>query len=213
MNLEELFIKFNLEGKVYKLHGSAAPPPTHMINSHRIEKFIQKGTPGIIARCYSIEGYDKTESVTPELQEVLSHHSKVFKDLPKALPLEREQDHAIELLVGSNPPNVRPYRYPYQQKNEIEQLVKELLEVRFIKESKSSFSTPVILVKKKDGSFRMCVDYKELNKITIKDKFPIPVIDELLDELNGEVYFTKLDLRSGYHQIRIKIGDTHKMAF
>lgn len=114
MNLEELFIKFKLEGKVYKLHGSRTPPPTHMISSHRMEKLIRKGAPGIIVRCYSIEGYEEPKSVTPELQEVLSHHSKVFEDLPKALPPKREQDHAIELLAGSNPPNVRPYRYPYQ---------------------------------------------------------------------------------------------------
>lgn len=99
MNLEELFIKFKLEGKVYKLHGSTTPPPTHVISSHIMEKLIKKGSPGIISRCYSIEGYEEHESITPEWQGVLSHHSKVFKDLPRALPPEREQDHAIELLA------------------------------------------------------------------------------------------------------------------
>jgi len=110
--------------------------------------------------------------------------------LPKELPPSREHDHGIELLSGSNPPNIRPYRYPYQQKGEIERLVQELLDAGAIRESKSSFSALVILVRKKDGSFRMCIDYRELNKITIKDKFPIPVIDELLDELNGAILFT-----------------------
>lgn len=95
----------------------------------------------------------------------------------------------------------------------MERLVKELLEVESIKESKSSFSAPVILVKKKDGSFKICVEYRELNKITIKDKFPIPMIDELLDELNGAVFFTRLDLRFGYLQIRIKTEDTYKTTF
>eukprot|EP00253_Pinus_taeda_P035310 PITA_35310 len=151
-------------------------------------------------------------SISPYLQKVLDNHSKVF-ETPKSLPFIRDHDHAIHLTPKTVPPNIRPYRYPYAQKSEIERMVAEMLEAGIIQPSQSSFSAPAVLVHKKDGSWRMCLDYRESNKLTIKDKFPIPIIDELLDELHGSIYFTKLDLRSGYHQIRMKTEDILKTTF
>jgi len=149
---------------------------------------------------------------SPELKQVLTEFSHVFEE-PKELPLTRNHDHRIPLLPNQPPVNTRPYRYPHYQKNEIERLVKEFLQSRIIRPSRCPFSSPVLLIKKTDGSWRFCVDYRALNEITVKDKFPISVIDELLDELHGTKVFSKLDLRSGYHQIRVHPEDIPKTAF
>ena len=98
-------------------------------------------------------------------------------ETPKGLPPIRDHDHAIHLILGSVRPNIKPDRYLYVQKSEIERMIAEMLEAGIIQPSQSSFSAPVVLVHKKDGSWRMCPDYKEHNKLTIKDKFPIHVID------------------------------------
>jgi hypothetical protein len=109
---------------------------------------------------------------------------EVFQE-PKGIPPSRSHDHSIVLKEGTSLISVRPYMYPYYQKFEIEKLIKELLAMGTIRPSQSSFSLPVLLVRKADGSWRMCVDYRALNKETVKDKFPIPVVEELLDELHG----------------------------
>eukprot|EP00253_Pinus_taeda_P022383 PITA_22383 len=115
---------------------------------------------------------------------ILDNHSKVF-ETPKGLPPIHDHDHTIHLILGSVPPNIRPYRYPYAQKSEIERMVAEMLEASIIQPSQSSFFAPIVSVHKKDGSWHMCPDYRELNKLTIKDKLSIPIIDELLDQFTS----------------------------
>lgn len=149
---------------------------------------------------------------SPEIEEVLEQFEVVFKE-PEGLPPNRANDHRIELTQGAQPVNINPYRYPHFQKNEIERLTSEMLKQGLIRPSTSPYSSPVLLMHKKDGSWRFCVDYRALNLVTIRDQFPIPTMDELIDELHGATIFSKVDLRTSYHQIRIVEGDISKSAF
>jgi hypothetical protein len=211
-NFQELFMKFSLEGKEIELRGITGKPGK-VISSNGMTKLLKNGHQGIISKLCSLDVQTSKPSIPQDLQRIIDKNSKVFEDIPKGLPPTGNHDHEIRLIPGSVPPNIRPYRYPYAQKSEIECMVEEMLEAGIIRPSQSSYSAPVVMVFKKDNSWRMCPDYRELNRITIKDKFPIPMIDELLDELHGAIYFTKLDLRLGYHQIRMKEEDIPKTTF
>lgn len=159
----------------------------------------------------STSGADRTDD--PTLQSLLSTFADVFEE-PNGLPPFREGfDHRIPLEVGANPVNLRPYRYSTLQKDVIDDMVKEMLTSGIIQRSSSPYASPIVLVKKKDGTWRLCVDYRGLNKQTIKDKYPIPLLEDLLDELGGAKYFSKLDLRAGFHQLRMTPEDIYKTAF
>ncbi|KAI5397217.1 hypothetical protein KIW84_063149 [Lathyrus oleraceus] len=130
----------------------------------------------------------------PEMATLL-HTYRVIFQIPKGLPPNKELDHGIVLKAGSQPVKVKPYRYPHSQKEQIEKMVQETLEEGIIQPSVSLLSSPIILVRKKNGTWRCCTYYKALNAITIKDSFPMPTVDELLDKLHGEKYFSKLQLK------------------
>nr|KYP63954.1 Transposon Ty3-I Gag-Pol polyprotein [Cajanus cajan] len=120
---------------------------------------------------------------------------------------------SIDLVPGAGPVSVAPYRMAPAELVELKGQLEDLLEKQLVRPSVSLWGAPVLLVKKKDGGSRLCVDYRQLNKLTIKNKYPLPRIDDLMDQLRGASVFSKIDLRSGYHQIRVKEGDIPKTAF
>ncbi|GJY99620.1 putative nucleotidyltransferase, ribonuclease H [Tanacetum coccineum] len=134
------------------------------------------------------------------------------KDL-SGLPLSHDVEFRIDLIPGVMPVAKSPYRLAPTEMQELSNQLKDLQEKGFIRPSSSPWGAPVLFVKNKDGSFRMCIDYRELNKLTIKNRYPLPRIDDLFDQLQGSRYFSKIDLRSGYHQLRVREEDIPKTAF
>ncbi|GJS87555.1 putative reverse transcriptase domain-containing protein [Tanacetum coccineum] len=144
---------------------------------------------------------------------VVRDFPEVFPDDLSGLPPIREIEFRIELIPGATPVAKSPYRLAPSELEELSGQLKELQDKGFIRPSSSPWGAPVLFVKKKDGSFRMCINYRELNKLTVKNRYPLPRIDDLFDQLQGSQFFSKIDLRSGYHQLRVHEDDIPKTAF
>lgn len=147
-----------------------------------------------------------------DLHELITQFQDIFAK-PQGIPPRRHINHTIPLISGVQPFRLKPYRYNPIQKDEIEKKVHELLQNGLIRESTSPFASPVLLVKKMTGDWHLCVDYRRLNDLTVKNKFPLPMIDGILDELSGAKWFTSLDMTGGYHQILMEENDQYKTAF
>ncbi|GJW77869.1 putative reverse transcriptase domain-containing protein [Tanacetum coccineum] len=144
---------------------------------------------------------------------VVREFLKVFpEDLP-GLPPVRQVEFQIDLILGAAPVARAPYRLAPSEMQELSNQLQELADRGFIRPSTSPWGAFVLFIKKKDGSFRMCIDYRELNKLTIKNHYPLPRIDDLFDQLQGSSVYLKIDLRSGYHQLRVRNEDIPKTAF
>ncbi|XP_019150587.1 PREDICTED: uncharacterized protein LOC109147385 [Ipomoea nil] len=215
-------ISFHKEGKKVFLKGLTRKTLLQAATKKEVKNWHKNGVQGLLVQCLtslpetSLENPHCYLTTTHDLPSNLAAILEEFQDLfqePTTLPPQRIHDHAIPLIPGAQPINIRPYRYSFDQKNVIETMVEEMLATGVITPSTSCFASPVLLVPKKDNTWRFCVDYRALNSITIKNKFPIPLIEDLFSELAGARYFSKLDLRSGYHQVRMKEGEEFKTAF
>jgi hypothetical protein len=209
-NFASLHMSYIWQGQKVTLVGVNSPS-NWLLEGPKMQKELRRCPEGILLQLLAVDlGVEQQcPSVSNlDLQRVLGEFQQVFEEL-RGLPPVCNHDHHIALIQGSSPVKVCPYRYPHYQKNEIEKIVVGMLNTGVIRASTSPYSSPVLLVKKQDGSWWLCVDYRALNRVTIKDKFPIPVIDEL----QGAQYFSKLDLHSGYHQIRMQQQDIEKTVF
>lgn len=224
MDYSKLTLQFFKMGQTVTLTADTTPQPNTLslaqvkrcVQTHSVSQFfhihVLPPTPPLPLPPPSSHHTSETLTPPPDFHPLLTKYSTIFAT-PTQLPPPRPIDHQIHLIPSATPVNVRPYRYPYFQKTEIEKQIADMLSSGMIRPSRSPYSSPVLLVKKKDGTWRCCVDYRALNAVTVKDRFLMPTIDELLDELGGASWFSKLDLRQGFHQIRMHEDDIAKTAF
>ena len=157
---------------------------------------------------------DISSTLASVVTNLLQEYSDVFPaEIPPGLQSIRGMEHQIDLIPGASLPNRAAYRANPKETKEIQRQVQDLLDHGYVRESLSSCAVLAILVPKKDGSWRLCVDCRAINNIMIRYCYPIPRLDDMLDELSGSIIFSKVDLRSGYHQIRMKLGDEWKTPF
>ena len=179
-----------------------------IISALQASNMLKKGCSGLLAYMINSEATNEKLEDIPIVKEF----PDVFPEELPGLPLDRDIEFSIELLPGTGPISKAPYRMATAKLRELK-LLQDLLDKGFIRPSVSPWGAPVLFIKKKDGSLRLCIDYQELNKVTMKNKYPLPRIDDLFDQLQGASIFLKIDLCSGYHQLKVKKDDILKIAF
>ncbi|GJY18632.1 putative nucleotidyltransferase, ribonuclease H [Tanacetum coccineum] len=174
---------------------------------------MEKGCQLFLTQVTMKENKDKSKEKRLEDVPTVRDFPEVFpEDLPRLPPI-RQVEFQIDLVPGAAPVARAPYRLAPSEMEELSAQLQELSDKGFIRPSSSPWGAPVLFVKKKDGSFRMCIDYRELNKLTVKNRYPLPRIDDLFDQLQGSSVYSKIDLRSGYHQLRVRDDDIPKTMF
>ncbi|GJX36554.1 putative reverse transcriptase domain-containing protein [Tanacetum coccineum] len=198
-----------VKGKMLVVKGNCDVSRLKVVSCIKARKYIERGCHLFVAHVTEKEPKEKRLEDVP----IIRDFPEVFPDDLPGLPPPRQVEFRIELVPGAAPVARAPYRLAPSEMKELSDQLKELSEKGFIRPSSSPWGAPVLFVKKKDGSFRMCIDYRELNKLTVKNRYPLPRIDDLFDQLQGSSVYSKIDLRSGYHQLRIREEDIPITAF
>ncbi|GKA10586.1 putative reverse transcriptase domain-containing protein [Tanacetum coccineum] len=185
----------------------------NIISCTKTQKYLLKGHHVFLAHVTTKETEDKSGEKRLEDVPIVRDFPEVFPEELSGLPPTRQVEFQIDLMPGAAPVARAPYRLAPSEMKELSEQLQELSDKGFIRPSSSPWGAPVLFVKKKDGSFRMCIDYQELNKLTVKNRYPLPRIDDLFDQLQGSSVYSKIDLQSGYHQLRVREEDIPKMAF
>nr|GFA35110.1 putative reverse transcriptase domain-containing protein [Tanacetum cinerariifolium] len=202
-------VRIPLKNKALIIEGDRNQSCLKIISCIKARKYIENGCELFLAQVTGTVSKEKQVEDVPVICDFL----EVFpEDLP-GLPPPRQVEFRIDLVPGATPVAHALYRLAPSELKELYEQLKELSEKGFIRSSSFSWGAPVLFIKKKDGSFRMCIDYRELNKLTIKNKYPLPRIDDFFDQLQGSSVYSKIDLRSGYHQLRIREEDIPITAF
>ncbi|GKA04055.1 putative reverse transcriptase domain-containing protein [Tanacetum coccineum] len=214
---DEKLVRIPFGDKILIFHGDESnnghESRLNIILCTKTQKYLLKGCPIFLAHVTMKEAEDKSKEKRPDGVPIVQDFLEVFpEDLP-GIPPTRQVEFQIDLIPGAAPVARAPYRLAPSEMKELSDQLKELSDKGFIRPSSSPWGAPVLFVKKKDGSFRMCIDYRELNKLTVKNRYPLPRIDDLFDQLQGSSIYSKIDLRSGYHQLRVREEDIPKTAF
>ncbi|KAI3678392.1 hypothetical protein L6452_37682 [Arctium lappa] len=199
----------NPSGEVVVIYGEKRKGEVALITMARARKCLVKGCSSFLA--YVIDA--RLEKSKLEDVKIVREFPDIFPDDLPGLPPDRQVEFRIDLVPGAAPIAKAPYRLAPSEMQEMVAQLQELFEKGFIRPSSSPWGAPVLFVKKKDGTMRMCIDYRELNKATVKNRYPLPRIDDLFDQLQGAGCFSKIDLRSGYHQVKVREEDVPKTAF
>ncbi|GKB65278.1 putative reverse transcriptase domain-containing protein [Tanacetum coccineum] len=184
-----------------------------IISCSKAQEYMAKGCQIFLVQISAKKEEDKSEGKQLKDVPIVQDFSEVFPEDLSGLPPARLVEFQIDLIPGAAPVARAPYRLAPSEMKELSEQLQELSDKGFIRPSSSPWGAPVLFVKKKDGSFRMCIDYRELNKLTVKNRYPLPRIDDLFDQLQGSNIYSKIDLRSGYHQLRVREQDIPKTAF
>ena len=209
-----------LGNKLYRIPEVPPPAAISLVTEKQCSKFISQ-TRKFFFLMTSPQGKKNTVAMTSrqgsstrqqQMDKVVEEYGDIFTS-PTGVPLHCQVKHPIDLTLGVPLPNGPIYRRSVLENDEIKRQIQELLQKGHIQPSSSPCGNPIMLVQKKDGTWRLCINYRALKKITVRNRYPIPWFDDLLDQLKWEKYFSKIDLKSGYHQVPIEPSDVWKIAF